>query len=97
MPATTATGSGNIRVLFGSPGLPADQKNTIQVYYRGFRLSERVGGVGEYEFEWSAATEASNITSLRIVETDMIDSLDTVFNTVDPLIEVIDIGATSGS
>lgn len=94
MGATTATGTGNIRVLFDSPGLSVNSRDTIQVYYRGFRLSERVDGIGEYEFEWAGATNASNITSLRIVETDMVSALDTTFSSVDPLIEVIDIGVT---
>lgn len=93
---TSAEGSGNFRVHL-SPTQDASKRFSIQVYYRGFRLSEYNSstGDGHYTFEYVGATEASNINSIFVRETSDIQTLDSVLGSTGANVEVIDLGVTS--
>lgn len=97
MAITSATGSGNMRITFPSPGISAGKANTIQVYYRGFRLSEVTPGntLGHYQFEWAGATGASEIESVFIFERADIQALDGLLTAAEAFVEIIDFGITS--
>lgn len=96
MAITSATGSGNMRVTFASPGLTSGFANSLVVNYRGIVLSEKVGNLGHYSVEWSGTVGSSWITSIFIEETADLRNHDINMGSTNAFVEIKNIGITAG-